>query len=136
MKIHASLATLAFASLSLAVGAPSSGHAQQNGQLRAPIAAKRTHTTRIHGRTLTDDYFWLRQKGDSSVVHYLEAENAHTAAVMKPTEPLQQTLYDEMLKRIKQTDLSVPYREGRYLYYSKTEEGKQSCGPRTTRRCS
>jgi oligopeptidase B len=114
-----------FASLSLAVGAPSRGHAQQDGQLHAPIAAKRTHTTRIHSRTLSDDYFWLRQKGDSSVVHYLEAENAYTASVMKPTEGLQQTLYDEMLKRIKQTDLSVPYREGRYLYYSKTEEGKQ-----------
>src|ERR1700689_4787905 len=30
-----------------------------------------------------------------------------------------------MLARIKQTDLSVPVRRGGYLYYTRTEEGKQ-----------
>jgi oligopeptidase B len=124
VKISAPFVVAASLSLAFAV-TPARSHAQQNGQLHPPTAARRAHTTRIHDRTLTDDYFWLRQKGDSSVVHYLEAENAYTASVMKPTEPLQQSLYDEMLRRIKQTDLTVPYREGEYLYYSKTEEGKQ-----------
>jgi oligopeptidase B len=90
-----------------------------------PIAAKKPHTTQIHGYTLTDDYFWLREKSNPEVTKYLEAENAYTESVMKPTKALQETLYNEMLGRIKQTDLSVPSRIGSYFYYSRTEEGKQ-----------
>ena len=97
---------------------------QQNTP-RPPVAAKRPHPTTLHGRTLTDDYFWMRQKGDSDVVRHLEAENAYTAAVMKPTEALQTAIYDEMLRRIKQTDTTASYRKGEYHYFSRTEEGKQ-----------
>ena len=56
---------------------------------------------------------------------YLTAENAYTDAVMKPLAPLQETLYKEMLGRIKETDLSVPSRKDGYYYYSRTEQGKQ-----------
>ena len=45
--------------------------------------------------------------------------------MMKPTEKFQAVLYKEILGRIKQTDLSVPYKYGDYWYYTKTEEGKQ-----------
>ena len=83
------------------------------------------HVTQIHGYTLTDDYFWLRDKTNPEVLKYLEAENSYTEQVMQPTKALQETLYSEMLGRIKQTDLSVPSRLGDYLYYSRTEEGKQ-----------
>jgi oligopeptidase B len=92
---------------------------------RPPVAPKRPHTTTIHGRTMTDNYFWLRQKGDPDVVRYLEAENAYTSAVMKPTESMQKSLYDEMLSRIKQTDVTAAYRQGAYSYFSRTEEGRQ-----------
>ncbi|MBA2495107.1 MAG: S9 family peptidase, partial [Acidobacteria bacterium] len=74
---------------------------------------------------LKDDYFWLRNKKNPEVIKYLEAENAYTNAAMKPHEKFVKNLYDEMLKRIKQTDLSVPYRLGDYWYYTRTEEGKQ-----------
>jgi oligopeptidase B len=97
----------------------------QEGAIRPPVAAKKTHTTEIHGYTLKDDYFWLREKGSAEVTQYLEAENAYTDAVMKPLKALENTLYTEMLGRIKQTDLSVPYQLGGYFYYSRTEEGKQ-----------
>ena len=90
-----------------------------------PAAARRPHTTEIHGYTLKDDYFWLREKSNPEVIKYLESENAYTEEVMKPTKGLQETLYNEMLGRIKQTDLSVPSRLGEYFYYSRTEEGKQ-----------
>ncbi|HET7220727.1 MAG TPA: S9 family peptidase [Vicinamibacterales bacterium] len=90
-----------------------------------PVAAKKPHTTEIHGYTLKDDYFWLREKSNPEVTKYLEAENAYTEEVMKGTKALQARLYDEMLGRIKQTDLSVPSRIGGYFYYSRTEEGKQ-----------
>src|SRR6516165_3859329 len=97
----------------------------QPGGTNPPVAKKVAKTTELHGETLVDDYYWLRQKKDPEVIKYLEAENAYTAAVMKPTEPLQEKLYKEFLGRIKQTDLSVPVREGNYWYYTRTEEGKQ-----------
>src|SRR5262249_17811485 len=90
-----------------------------------PAAKQVPHDTTIHGRTLKDDYFWLREKSNPVVIKQLEAENAYTEAVMAPTKALQQTLYDEMLGRIKQTDLSVPTRIGDFVYYTRTEEGKQ-----------
>lgn len=90
-----------------------------------PVAKKQEHKFELHGQTITDDYAWLKDKKSADTLAYLEAENAYAAAVMKPTEKLQAKLYDEYLSRIKQTDLSVPYRDGAYWYYSKTFEGKQ-----------
>ncbi len=72
-----------------------------------------------------DPYAWLRDRTNPEVIRYLEAENAYTEALMKPTEPLQKALYDEMLGRIKETDLSVPEKLDQYEYYSRTEKGKQ-----------
>jgi oligopeptidase B len=97
----------------------------QTDPVKPPIAKKLPKVTEINGVKLTDDYFWLRDKPNPEVRAYLEAENAYTDSVMKPTEALQKQLYDEMLSRIKQTDTNVPYREGNYFYYSRTEQGKQ-----------
>jgi oligopeptidase B len=90
-----------------------------------PVAKKVPKTTQVNGRTLVDNYFWLRDKKNPEVKAYLEAENAYTDAVMKPTEAFQKRLYDEMLGRIKETDVGVPYKKGDYFYYSRTEAGKQ-----------
>jgi oligopeptidase B len=90
-----------------------------------PIARKVPRETTIHGFTLTDDYHWLRGKDDPQVIAHLEAENAYTESVLAHLKPLEDTIYAEMLGRIKQTDLSVPARKGEYWYYSRTEEGKQ-----------
>jgi oligopeptidase B len=90
-----------------------------------PVAKKVPKTTEINGRELVDNYFWLRDKQNPDVAAYLQAENAYTDAVMKPTEGLQKTLYDEMLSHIKETDVEVPYKEGNYFYYTRTEAGKQ-----------
>ena len=89
------------------------------------MAEKKPKTTNIHGETLVDDYFWLREKTNPAVMAHLQAENAYSEAVMKPTAPLQEKLYNEMLSHIKQTDVNVPYRWGSYFYYTRTEEGKQ-----------
>ncbi len=90
-----------------------------------PVAKKLPRTDTRHGDVRVDDYGWLREKGSPDVTAYLEAENAHTAAVLAPTEGLQETLYEEMKGRIQETDLSVPYKFGDFFYYSRTEEGKQ-----------
>src|ERR1039458_9412837 len=76
--------------------------------LPAPPVAKRVEKiVTLHGEARSDPYFWLRDKPNQEVAAYLEAENAYTAAVMKPTEPLQDALYSEMLSHVKETDLSV-----------------------------
>jgi len=90
-----------------------------------PIARRVEHRERHHGATVSDDYFWLREKSNPEVTRYLEAENAYTEASTADLKPFRDALYEEMLARIKQTDLSVPVRRGGYLYYTRTEEGKQ-----------
>ena len=90
-----------------------------------PVAEKHPHEFTLHGEHLSDDYAWLRDKQDPRVIHYLEAENRYTDSLTHQDQPLREHLYAEMLSRIQQTDLSVPYRKGSWLYYSRTEEGKQ-----------
>jgi oligopeptidase B len=90
-----------------------------------PATSKVPDMRTIRDEILPDDYSWLRERENPEVRRFLEAENARTDAFMKPTEPFQQTLYDEMLSRIQETDLSVPYREGGWYYYSRTEQGLQ-----------
>jgi oligopeptidase B len=90
-----------------------------------PVAKKISKTFTLHGDERVDEYGWLRDKKSEETLAYLNAENAYADAVMKPTEGLQKQLYDEMLGRIKQTDINVPYRKSGYFYYSRTVEGKQ-----------
>ena len=102
--------------------------AQSNGGAGAPqppMAEKKPKTTNIHGTTLVDDFFWLREKTNPAVMAHLKAEDDYTNTVMKPTAALQEKLYNEMIGHIKQTDTNVPYRWGNYFYYTRTEEGKQ-----------
>ena len=90
-----------------------------------PVAKVAPQKLVKHGDTRLDNYFWMRDQSNPAVLEYLKAENAYTDAVMKPAEPLQEKLYQEILGRIKQTDLSVPERIDSYYYYSRTEQGKQ-----------
>jgi len=90
-----------------------------------PVTEKKPKVTEINGDRLVDNYFWLREKTNPAVIAHLEAENAYTAAVMKPSEALQDKLYKEILSHIKQTDENVPYRWGDYFYYTRTVEGQQ-----------
>jgi oligopeptidase B len=101
---------------------------------KAPIAPKVKHSTNIHGVTLEDDYFWMRltdeQKESKSpddqtrgVVAYLEAENTFTKTALAHTDALQSKLFEEMKGRIKETDMSVPYFDNGYWYYTRFEQG-------------
>src|SRR5437773_1473221 len=96
-----------------------------SAMLQPPITEKKVKITEINGDRLVDNYFWLREKTSPAVIAHLEAENAYTTALMKPTEALQDKLYKEILSHIKQTDVNVPYRWGDYFYYSRTVEGQQ-----------
>lgn len=89
-----------------------------------PVAKQRPKATTLHGVTLIDEYHWLREKGQPEVVAHLTAENAYVEAAMAHTAALQETLYREMLGRLKETDMSVPVRDGEFWYYTRTEEGQ------------
>src|SRR5687768_4665706 len=95
------------------------------GAGKPPMAKKILKETPLHGEVLQDNYFWLREKTNPQVINYLKAENSYTEAVMKPTRALQAKLYKEMVGRIQETDLSVPYEDNGYIYYTRTIKGKQ-----------
>jgi oligopeptidase B len=97
----------------------------ENPQHQPPIARKEHKETALHGTVLTDDYAWLRDKEKPEVTAYLEAENAYAAAIMAPLDGLREELYREMLSHVKQTDVSVPFRDGDWWYYTRTKKGLQ-----------
>jgi oligopeptidase B len=88
-----------------------------------PVAEKHPQTLVLQGDERVDNYFWMRDRDNPKVLSYLEAENDYTSTMMQHTEAMQTKLYEEILARIKETDLSVPYRKDDYYYYSRTEEG-------------
>jgi oligopeptidase B len=93
--------------------------------VQPPIARQQETATTIHGHRLVDHYAWLREKTSPEVIAFLEQENAYTKAVMQPTAELQAKLYAEMVGHIKESDISVPFRDKAYFYYSRTEQAAQ-----------
>jgi oligopeptidase B len=91
----------------------------------APVARRERFETDVRGRTLVDHYRWLHDRGSEEVRAHLEAENAHTEAVLAPVAELRQLLFEEMKGRVKETDMSVPVVDGPWAYYSRTVEGSQ-----------
>lgn len=90
-----------------------------------PVAPKKPHPITQHGQSRTDNYYWLRNREDPEVLKYLLAHMDYLEEVMKPTKPLQETLFSEMRGRIQETDSTVPEERGGYLYYQRMEAGKQ-----------
>ncbi len=90
-----------------------------------PVPERRPTRLEAHGDVRVDEWYWLRDRDDPAVLDHLRAENAHTEAATAHTAALQEALYDEIVARIEETDLSVPSRKGPWLYYHRTEEGKQ-----------
>src|SRR4051794_16711203 len=104
--------------------------------IRPPVTAKRPFERGVHGGRLTDDYAWLRADNWQAVLRdpaalpadiraHLEAENAYAAAILGPTESLQQTLFAELKGRLKADDSSVPTPDGPYAYYTRFRDGGQ-----------
>jgi oligopeptidase B len=99
---------------------PSSG-----ADVAPPTAARRPVQREHHGDVFLDEYEWLRDSGDPEAIAYLNAENTYTDACTERLGDLRTTIFDEIVARTKQTDLSVPYRKGDFWYYSRTVEGQQ-----------
>ena len=93
-------------------------------RLTPPVAAVQPTTRTVHGIDFVDDYEWLRDKESRDTLDYLEAENAYTDEQTDHLSDLRENIYNEIKSRIKETDMSVPVRNGRYWYFGRTEEGK------------
>jgi oligopeptidase B len=93
--------------------------------LSYPIAPKRPFEITQHGYTRIDNYYWMRDRSDPEVIKYLHAENDYLEEIMGHTKSLQEALYTEMKRRIRETDTTVPEKQGNYFYYSRTAEGMQ-----------
>jgi oligopeptidase B len=93
--------------------------------LLPPAAPKIPHSIVIQGETVTDNWFYLRDREHPATIPYLEAENKFTSSVMEPAAALETKIYEEMVGRIQETDSSVPTRYGAFEYYTRMEQGKQ-----------
>lgn len=92
--------------------------------VKPPVAQKKPYEiVAKHGHKRIDNYYWLKNREDSSVINYLTAENKYLDTMMSGTKALQEKLYNEMKSRIKEKDESVPYKDGDYYYYTRFEEG-------------
>jgi oligopeptidase B len=91
-----------------------------------PIAEIRPHeVVAPHGHKRIDPYYWLQNRDDPAVLAYLRAENDYTERTMAHTAKLRDQLFEEMRGRVKETDETAPYRQGRYLYYTRQLAGKE-----------
>ncbi|MGP5157126.1 S9 family peptidase [Pseudoalteromonas sp. KG3] len=98
--------------------------AQENvmQEITAPVANKIPFAMTIHDDTRIDNYYWMRddERQDPAVIAHLNAENTYTEAMLKHTESLQATLFEELKGRIQKDDDSVPTKRGQYYYSSQT----------------
>ena len=94
-------------------------------KIMPPVAKKVVKELTTHGDTRIDNYYWMNDREDPEVIAHLEAENAYKDAVLKHTESLQKTLFDEIKSKIKQEDESVPYKKNGYYYYTREVADKE-----------
>ena len=91
----------------------------------APLAAKKPKELTIHGDTRLDPYYWLNERENPEVIDYLTAENQYLDTMLAHTKPFQEKLYNELIGRIKQTDMTVPYKDNGYYYITRYEDGQE-----------
>lgn len=111
---------------------------KQDSQLKItpPIAKKEAFRMEKHGDVRVDNYYWMKLSDEQKnaetpdaqtqdVLDYLNAENDYTQKKMGHLSTLRNDLYEEIVGRIKQTDMSVPYYKNGYHYLTKYTEGKE-----------
>lgn len=92
--------------------------------IQPPRAKKISKTLSAHNDDRQDDYFWLNDKENPEVIEYLNAENDYYNAVTSKYKDFENSLFEEMKARIKEDDVSVPYKYNGYWYIVKYEIGK------------
>ena len=99
--------------------------------MKIPQLAKKPEKKSCHNTIWEDDYSWIHQKNilevlkDSTklvpeVRKYLEEENAYTEFHLKDTKQHQKKLFDEIKGRIKLDDESLPFKDKKFIYWTRT----------------
>jgi oligopeptidase B len=104
---------------------PKTSMMYQRPDLQAPRAKQIPKELTTHGDTRQDPYYWLNDRDNPEVIAYLEAENQYTGEMMAHLKGFREKLYQEIIGRIRQTDMSVPYLDNGYYYFVRYEEGKE-----------
>ena len=92
---------------------------------KPPSAQARPQEFKNHGLTRTDEYAWLKDAKDPQTLRYLKDENVYADTLMHPFKKIQNTLFKEIKARVTEDDVSVPIKDGPYLYYVRMKKGKQ-----------
>lgn len=94
---------------------------------QAPVAPVHAFQVQSPNGMRIDDYYWLRDdtRSKPEVLDYLKAEDAYYAAMTAHTKGLEDTLYNEIVARIKQDDSTVPAKYKHFFYYTRFETGKE-----------
>ena len=99
-------------------------NAHRGQTMNPPVPEKIPVILEKHGDKRVDNYFWMQERENPKVLEHLKTENAYADYVLKPTESLQKQLFSELKARMKQDDITVPYKQGNYEYYARTETDK------------
>jgi len=72
-----------------------------------------------------DPYFWLRDdtRKDEKILNLLNEENAYSQGATAHLEAFRGALYDEMLSHVAEDDETPPYKDGAYMYWTRTVKG-------------
>ncbi|GAB0490271.1 hypothetical protein MMPV_001503 [Pyropia vietnamensis] len=72
-----------------------------------------------------DDYYWLRDdaRNATDVIAHLNAENAYANCSGAGEETLARTVFQELVSRDQQVDVSPAFRSGKFVYYYRRMEG-------------
>lgn len=97
----------------------------ENQKIKPPVAQIIKKELSSNGNTRIDNYYWLNERDNPKVIEYLNAENAYTDSILKLTEAFQDSLFNEITRRIKKDDSSVPYKLNGYYYYTRFESGME-----------
>ena len=99
--------------------------------MKIPQLKKKPEVKKCHNLTWEDNYSWIHQgdilevlkdskKLDPDVRKYLEEENSYTDIHLADTKKIQKKLFDEIKGRIKLDDESLPFKDFKYEYWTKT----------------
>ncbi len=93
--------------------------------MKPPIAKRIPHPHELHGDVREDDYYWLKDRTNPEVIHYLQEENQYYDEIMRPLEEQAEQIYQSMVDRVPDSEVQVPVQRGEFFYYSLLDKDKQ-----------
>ena len=99
----------------------------EDGKCDHPVAMKKPSEAKMHDYWLLDNYSWMKDKErkNKKILEHIKKENSYAERKLRKLSGFRNKLYDEIISRVDQSDITVPVKLDDYLYYSREVEGKQ-----------